>query len=238
MAPDKKSYLIWAPWSFLKINGQNWLNVLKNSFLAKKRLLPCAAEIENLAQHYNCLYVRQQLADKNDIDQRQHDFQSVDVNALTSTEAKSIGKEHIAFQTLQKLGLIDLFEKLEFTQNQTNMAVLSVIGRLIHPSSEHELKRYAKEDSVLDELLGTDFSQINQNALYTLSPHGQTDQFSIITITQQEKSCRQDYQYLLDPCTRMPEACWYEAAACDGKVKRLDPYPLQGSRTRSMKISN
>jgi transposase len=156
----------------LELSKDKWTELaqrIEELISGQKRLLPCATEIESLAQHYNKLYVRQQLANTNDIDKREHDFQSVDVNALRSSEAKSIGKEHLAFQTLQKLGLIDLFERLEFTQNQINMAVLSVIGRLIHPSSEHELKRYAKEDSALDELLGTDFSRISQNALYEVS---------------------------------------------------------------------
>jgi acetyl-CoA C-acetyltransferase len=43
----------------------------------------------------------------------------------------SISKEHLVFQILQQLCFIDFFEILEFTQNQINMAVLSVIGRFI-----------------------------------------------------------------------------------------------------------
>ena len=50
-----------------------------------------------------------------------------------------------------------------------HLAALLIIGRLVHPSSERELKRYAEEESGLDELLGTDFSHLANNALYETS---------------------------------------------------------------------
>jgi hypothetical protein len=70
---------------------------------------------------------------------------------------------------MKALGFFDLFQQLEFTQSQSDLASLLIVGRLVHPSSERELKRYAQEQSALDELLGTDFSHIGQNGLYRTS---------------------------------------------------------------------
>ncbi|MEA1970597.1 MAG: transposase, partial [Thermodesulfobacteriota bacterium] len=53
-----------------------------------------------------------------------------------------------------------------FTGDESNLAALQVVGRLVHPGSERELRRYAKEQSALDELLGSDFSYIGHNMLY------------------------------------------------------------------------
>jgi transposase len=49
------------------------------------------------------------------------------------------------------------------------LATLLIVGRYVHPSSERELRRYAKEQSALDELLGANFSHIGNNALYRTS---------------------------------------------------------------------
>ncbi|RLB75723.1 MAG: IS1634 family transposase [Deltaproteobacteria bacterium] len=135
------------------------------------RLIEAPQEIEALAQHYGQLLIKKQLAEKKEkqsINQEQ-DFESINVNAVSSSENKRIGPEHVGLEAMKSLGFFDLFQQLEFTQRQSDLATLLIVGRYVHPSSERELRRYAKEQSALDELLGTSFSHIGNNALYRTS---------------------------------------------------------------------
>ena len=135
------------------------------------RLIEAPQEIEALAQHYAQLLIRKQLAEKSEEQptEEDQDFESINVNGVSSSENKRIGPEHVGLEAMKALGFFDLFQQLGFTQSQSDLASLLIVGRLVHPSSERELKRYAKEQSGLDELLGTNFSHIGQNALYRTS---------------------------------------------------------------------
>lgn len=129
------------------------------------------SEIETLAHHYSQLLIKKRLDEKNQDQQieQTRDFQSVDVNALFSSKNKTIGPEHVGYSSMKSMGLFELFKQLNFTQYQSELAALLIIGRLVHPGSERELSRYAREESALDELLGTNFSHLGHNALYRAS---------------------------------------------------------------------
>ena len=134
------------------------------------RLFEGSPEVETLAQHYAQLLIKKRL-DENEQDQpaeHTRDFQTVDVNAVSSAKNKIIGPEH-GHNAMKSLGLFELFEQLNFTPSQSDLAALLIIGRLVHPGSERELSRYARQQSALDELLGTNFSHIGHNALYRTS---------------------------------------------------------------------
>jgi len=135
------------------------------------RLFEDSAEIETLAQHYAQLLIKKQLDENgpDQLDEQTHDFQTVDVNAVFSFKNKTIGPEYVAYNSMKSLGLFELFKQFDFTPSQADLATLLIIGRLIHPSSERELSRYARQQSALDELLGTNFSHIGHNALYRTS---------------------------------------------------------------------
>jgi transposase len=135
------------------------------------RLIEAPQEIEALAQHYAELLVRKRL-EENPNEQptdTAQDFHSVDVNSICSNENKSIGPEHVGHEAMKGLRFFDMFHQLGFAQNQSDLATLLIVGRLVHPSSERELSRYAREQSALDELTGANFSYIGHNALYRTS---------------------------------------------------------------------
>ena len=142
---------------------------IKEIMTGQLRLMPLEDQLETLARHYAKLLVQKKMAEQSSIKKDESDFQSVDVNAIASTESRSIGPEYVALQTMKKLGFFNIFNKLEFAKYTQELATLLIVGRLVHPSSEHDLKRYAKQESGLDDLLGTDFSRIPNNALYETS---------------------------------------------------------------------
>jgi transposase len=134
-------------------------------------LIEAPQQIEALAKHYAQLLIKKRIAEKQEqrLSEEEQDFQSINVNGVSSSDNKSIGPEHVGLEAMKALGFFDLFQQLRFTPSQCDLAALLIIGRLIHPSSERELKRYAKEQSALDELLATHFTHIGNNALYRTS---------------------------------------------------------------------
>ena len=128
-------------------------------------------EVEALAQHFAQLLIRKRLTEKTPepSTEEDQDFHSVNVNGIASSETKFIGPEHVGLEAMRSLGFFDLFGQLGFTETQCDFATLLIVGRLVHPSSERELSRYATEQSGLDELLQSSFAHIGQNALYRAS---------------------------------------------------------------------
>lgn len=130
--------------------------------------VPISAGIETLARHYTKQILRKQRSEKKEsnILEDEQDFRTIDVNAVSSSEGRSVGPEHTGLEAMKALGFFDLFRQLGFTDDESNLATLQIVGRLVHPGSERELRRYAKEQSALDELLGADFSYVGHNMLY------------------------------------------------------------------------
>ena len=156
----------------LDLEQKQWkplANRIEQLLTGQRCLVPLDENIEALAQHYTKLLVQQQMAEKNEFQHSEQDFQRVDVNALASSEGKSIGSEHVGLEAMKQLGFFKLFRQLKFKKSMMDIAALLIIGRLVHPSSERELKRYAEQESGLDELLQTEFSRLANNALYETS---------------------------------------------------------------------
>ena len=156
----------------LDLDQEQWkplANRIEELLAGQRRLVAIEENIEALAQHFTKLLVQKKMTEKNEFKQSEQDFQSVDVNALASSEGKSIGSEHVGLEAMKQLGFFKLFRQLRFKKEKMDLATLLIIGRLVHPCSERELKRYAEEESGLDELLKTDFSHLANNALYETS---------------------------------------------------------------------
>jgi len=167
--PRQRTVLNLGPLELDKDKWKDLANRIEEITTGQKRLLNADEEIEKLARHYANLLAQQQIAEKAEQSSQEPDFQTLDVNELSSSEGICIGPEHAGLAAMKQLGFFKLFQDLEFGPNQIDLAVLSVVGKLIHPSSENELRRYAREQSGLDELLGTSFARIPQNSLYEIS---------------------------------------------------------------------
>ncbi len=134
------------------------------------RLVPLPEDIELLAVSYAQRIQQKKRKDQESaITPTEQDFQSVDINSIETERPRSIGAEHAGLAAMEALGFGEIFKKLDFSKAETDLAKLLIVGRLVHPSSERELKSYAQSHSAIDLLLGTDFSHIGQNALYRTS---------------------------------------------------------------------
>jgi len=113
------------------------------------------------------------------------DYQSVDINSLMHTDLRRIGGEHVAYEVAKQLKLDAIFLSLGFTKRQKEIAIASIISRLVHPGSELSTHRYLTQNSALDELMETNFTDIGLQNLYNIADQLMTNKESIEKILYQ-----------------------------------------------------
>jgi len=121
-------------------------------------------DIEKLAQKFARLFI-----EKHGLDNETDNYQSVDVQSLQNHRVRHIGGEYLGAAFFKKLQLAECLKGCGFTQRQIEIAMLLIIGRLVHPGSERHLHNWANNISGLDELINTDFEQLSLNSLYKVS---------------------------------------------------------------------
>ena len=148
---------------FLDLHPGKWkelANTIESEIHKQSRLFVTDPQIEKLAKHYAKVIIKEKLnkeyeraASDNAQDNLSADYQSVDVNSVSSSEAKKIGAEHLVLAQMREYKFDKMLKELGFTDNQVNYAKILIAGRLVHPSSERETARWANEDSAIGELL-------------------------------------------------------------------------------------
>lgn len=140
----------------------------------KKSLFPteCSPQLEQEAQRIVAqLLVRQEeptLPTKNTANS-EGDIQSVDVATLEFSRPRSVGVEHVGLWAMEKVGFLELLEKLGFNGPQLAAAAGLVIGRMATPSSERATYRWLRNRSGLGELLDVDYEVMSPMQLYRAS---------------------------------------------------------------------
>lgn len=148
---------------FLDLHQDKWkelANTIESEVHKQSRLFVTDPQIEKLARHYAKVIIRDKLnkahessAGDNGADSLSTDYQSVDVNSVSSSEARKIGAEHVVLAQMREYKFDKMLKELGFTENQVNYAKILIAGRLVNPSSERETARWANEDSAILELL-------------------------------------------------------------------------------------
>lgn len=121
-------------------------------------------DIEKLAQKYAQLFIK-----KHGLNSPIDRYQSVDTKSLKNQRVRHIGGEYLGATFFKKLQLEQCLKRCGFTKRQIEIAMLLIIGRLVHPGSERHLYEWAQNISGLDELINTDFDQLSLNSLYKVS---------------------------------------------------------------------
>lgn len=122
-------------------------------------------EIERLANFYACKIIRKGVK----VVEGEEDIREVDVNGVEASVSRTIGGEHIGYSYVRVLELEEYLGSCGFTRRQIEVAILLIISRMISPGSERHTHFWAKNISGLDEIIGTDFSQLSLNTLYEVS---------------------------------------------------------------------
>jgi hypothetical protein len=97
------------------------------------------------------------------------DFQEVDLNTLSHDDIRKIGAEHVAHYAAKQLQLPSILQNIGLNNTQINLALGSIIGRVVQPGSERSTHRYLRDHSALDEMLATDFSTLSLKNMYKIS---------------------------------------------------------------------
>lgn len=141
-----------------------------------QNIVPYPANIELLAQHF----AKVLLTKRNDNDSKskpppppekneEKDYHSIDANSISTQSARTIGVEHVLYETFKELELDKLFSRLGFSVKQSQIAIATIIGRAAFPGSERKTHFHFQNTSALDELIGADFSKIPLTSLYLIS---------------------------------------------------------------------
>lgn len=122
-------------------------------------------EIEKFAQKYAQEFIKKH-AIGDELEPGTESFESVALDSLQNHRVRRIGGEYLGLDFFKKLHLNRCLKSCGFTKRQLEIAMLLIIGRLVHPGSERHLHRWAQHISGLDELIGTDFEHLSLNSLY------------------------------------------------------------------------
>jgi transposase len=96
-------------------------------------------------------------------------YNYVDISSIENSDVKTVGAEHIAYETAKKILLPKILSECGLSAKEIDSSMATIIGRLIAPGSEVSRVRHLKHNSALDEILGTDFSNLHKNRLYKIS---------------------------------------------------------------------
>jgi len=119
-------------------------------------------EIQQLAREFAQRFIEKHAIELN---AGAEHFETVDIRSLQNHRVRQIGAEYLGLDFFKKLHLHECLKTCGFSKRQIEIAMLLIIGRLVHPGSERHLFRWAQHLSGLDDLMKTDFDRLSLNSL-------------------------------------------------------------------------
>lgn len=151
----------------LPIGKEKWPTLSKRIeaiIQGQKTFIKPESEIEGLAQKF-----AQQYIEKHAIENETNKFETVDIQSLQNYQVRCIGGEYLGLTFFNKLHLRQCLKACGLSKRQIEIAMLLIIGRLVHPGSERQFHRWAQHLSGLDELISSDFTHLSLNSLYKVT---------------------------------------------------------------------
>jgi transposase len=160
----------------LDLSSEHWkrlANRIEEICTGINRLCPYPDDIERLAQQFAKLLIRKQSITYSEIHveavTKKRKYVSIDLASLSTSNSRSIGVEHVLYETFKRLNLHKFLQKLGFNKAQIGYAAAAIIGRAAFPASELRTHFYLQHRSAIDELMGADFSDLPLIKLYQIS---------------------------------------------------------------------
>ncbi len=150
-------------------------DLIEDELNGVERLFSTKRHLKELAKYFASLIIKDNLVKKEDNipeereSKKEPSYIEVDESSIVALNTKTIGAEYVGLSMLKELGLDNYLSTLGFSKDHIDLSILSIMSRLIYPSSEHATKYWAQNISALDVLLSTSFEHISQNALYRIS---------------------------------------------------------------------
>jgi len=156
----------------LRLPKEQWkalADTIEAKLSGQQNLYAIEPSIETLAEHYAQLIIKNRLAEVVADEAPKPRYATVDLNSVENSKCRTLGAEYVGISVFKELGLDAYLKDLNFTEQQVQLAQLSVVGRLVHPASELNTAAWTRHLSAIDELIGSDFSHLSHNALYRIS---------------------------------------------------------------------
>ena len=155
-----------------KLPQERWkelANCIEAIITGQRQLFDYPQEINALAKKYARAIIRQQAAAVDAGEEVISDYQTIDVNSVDNEDARTVGAEHVIYETIKELEIDQKLTSLGLTRFQTAVALGVVAGRMIVPGSERATHQWMQNMTALDELLGIDFSNVSSDSVYRAS---------------------------------------------------------------------
>ena len=160
----------------IKLEREKWkelANAIESELNNQMQLFSVDEEIQSLAQFYAKQIIKSEINKKSsatansekNTNQQSPKYEYVDINSINTSDALSIGIEHVVLSQMKCYKLDSILESIGFDDNHINYAKMLICGRIAHPASERETVRWLSENSAMLELLGTNI-KIYDNALH------------------------------------------------------------------------
>ena len=138
-------------------------NRIEQTATGQESLIPSPADIEEIAH----IYAQRIISYRGNRETTESpDYQKVDLDTMDHHDVRSVGAEHVVYETMKALDLPGLFDALGFTRPARDVAIGVIAAKLINPSSERAAHRWLQHQSAMDDLLGTDFATLSQDRVY------------------------------------------------------------------------
>jgi len=144
-------------------------NCIEEIISGQKSLFDYPKEITTLARRYARKIIREQapvIAERQDIEP---DYATIDLNSVEDEETRTVGAEHVVYETIKQLGIDRKLKELGLNRHQVAASLGVIAGRMIVPGSERATHCWLQNVSALDELMGVDFSNLSLDRVYKVS---------------------------------------------------------------------
>jgi transposase len=144
-------------------------NCIEGIITGQRPLIEYPKEIRSLGRRYARHIIRKQASVVSEQQDSAPDYATVDLNSMDNEEPRTVGAEHVVYETIKELGLDRTLRELGLKRPQVAASCGVIAARMIAPGSERATHHWLKHVSALDELMGVDFSQLPLDRVYKVS---------------------------------------------------------------------
>jgi len=141
-------------------------NCIETELTGQRPLFDYPKKLKALARKYARVITHQRSEAIDERADNPADYQVVDVNSFDSEDIRTVGAEHIVYETIKELGLDRKLRSFGLTRMQLSLCLGMIAGRMIFPGSERATHQWLLERSALDELMGVDLSGVSLDSAY------------------------------------------------------------------------
>jgi transposase len=148
---------------------KDFANCVEETITGQTPLVDYPKAIRALARRYARKIVRQQACVVAQGEGLPADYATVDLNSVDNEEARTVGAEHVVYETIKELGIERKLRELGLNRQQVSASLGVIAARMIVPGSERATHHWLQNLSALDELMGVHFSELSLDCVYKVS---------------------------------------------------------------------